>query len=128
LEQCAQLHAKPGVPSNFYERKFSDRFEPGTKPVLITNATIWTGGRNGTEVVFGDMLMHGGIILAVGYIPKQLLNAHSPGSLTTINAQGSWITPGLFDLHSHVGLLSAPVLTGKLSSIILLPCIIPTNF
>ena len=36
LDRCRALDTKPSVPSNFYERQQSDRFEAGTKPTLIT--------------------------------------------------------------------------------------------
>ncbi|KAJ7448178.1 hypothetical protein FB451DRAFT_1375446 [Mycena latifolia] len=50
----------------------SDRFVEGTPPVLIQNAKILTGARNGTEIVFGDILLDKGLVLGVGYIPQPL--------------------------------------------------------
>ena len=35
LEKCSLLDVKPGPPKNFISREYSDRFVPGTKPVLI---------------------------------------------------------------------------------------------
>ncbi|KIM83388.1 hypothetical protein PILCRDRAFT_69640 [Piloderma croceum F 1598] len=111
LNQCAALNALPGPPVNFLAREVSDRFEPGTKPTLIRNATIWTGAHNGTEVIFGDILLDGGIIKGIGEIPDFRL-ASVTDDLVTIDANGAWLTPGIVDLHSHLGLLSAPVLGG----------------
>ncbi len=88
-------------------------FESGTPPTLIKNATIWTGGHNGTEVIFGDLLLDGGIIKAVGDIPKQALSQYDSGFLAVIDANEAWITPGLFDLHSHIGVASIPILHGS---------------
>jgi hypothetical protein len=115
LSRCAQLHAKAGPPSNFHERDVSDRFEAGTPATLIRNATIWTGAHDGTEVIYGDILLDKGIIKAVGYIPNPLIQeaVDFSGSIKTIDANGAWITPGIFDLHSHVGVLSAPTLAGE---------------
>lgn len=113
LAHCAHLHARPGVPVDFHERDVSDRFEEGTASTLIRNATIWTGGRDGTEVVYGDLLLDKGIIKAVGYIPRSLIEtAQASDSLNELNADRAWITPGIFDLHSHTGLLSSPNLRG----------------
>ena len=46
---------------------FIRRTQPGTKPTLIRNATIWTGKGNGTVVVSGDILLGDWIIKAVEY-------------------------------------------------------------
>jgi len=94
LSQCTALNALPGPPVNFLEREVSDRFEPGTKPTLIRNATIWTGAHNGTEVIFGDILLDGGIIKGIGEIPDFRLTGITD-DLVTINANGAWMTPGL---------------------------------
>lgn len=68
LKQCRRLQLKPGVPNDFALRETSDRFQPGTRPILIRNATIWTGRVNGLEVLAGDVLLQGGIIKQVGPI------------------------------------------------------------
>jgi cytosine/adenosine deaminase-related metal-dependent hydrolase len=72
----------------------SDRFEPGTKATLIRNATIWTGALNGTEVIFGDLLLDGGIIKGIGKIPDSRITSVT-GELTEVDANGTWLTPGL---------------------------------
>jgi hypothetical protein len=94
LSQCAALNARPGPPANFLAREVSDRFEPGTRPTLIRNATIWTGNQNGTEVIFGDLLLDGGIVKGIGEIPDFKI-ASLTVDLVTIDANGSWLTPGL---------------------------------
>ncbi|KAI9507549.1 hypothetical protein F5148DRAFT_102021 [Russula earlei] len=107
LMRCAALRTRPGPPLNFFERSASDRFEEGTPATIIRNATIWTGGKNGTEIIFGDLLLDKGIVQAVGQVPRTPVhNVH------TIDARGAWVTPGLIDLHSHVGLYSLPTLRG----------------
>lgn len=90
LLRCATLKARPGPPSNFLERKVSDRFEEGTPATIIRNATIWTGEKNGTEIIFGDLLLDKGIVQAVGQVSRTPVHeAH------TIDARGAWVTPGL---------------------------------
>ncbi|CCM02332.1 uncharacterized protein FIBRA_04424 [Fibroporia radiculosa] len=110
LAQCAALQAVPGPPENFLARDTSDRFEPGTRPTLIRNATLWTGARNGTEIVYGDVYMDRGIVKGIGYIPQALYAG--VGDVEVIDAGRAWVTPGLVDLHSHVGVFSAPFLRG----------------
>ncbi|KAF9450409.1 composite domain of metallo-dependent hydrolase [Macrolepiota fuliginosa MF-IS2] len=110
LDKCRQLNAPAGPPSNFHERTVSDRFESGTPPTLIKNATIWTGRVSGYEVVKGDILLDKGIILAIGDIEQAYLNNFS--ELNTVDAGGAWVTPGIVDIHSHIGVGSAPDLKG----------------
>jgi len=47
VDKCRALNVLPGPPSNFHERTQSDRYEAGTPPTLIKNATIWTGNADG---------------------------------------------------------------------------------
>ncbi|OSD06097.1 carbohydrate esterase family 9 protein [Trametes coccinea BRFM310] len=110
LDKCHLLTVKPGPPPDFHTRTHSDRFVPGTPPTLITNATIWTGRGNGLEVVHGDILLHGGIIRRVGHLQRSMLDEF--GDLARIDAQGRWISPGIVDLHSHIGVGSSPELDG----------------
>ncbi|KAF5371160.1 hypothetical protein D9758_004120 [Tetrapyrgos nigripes] len=110
LDKCANLDTLPGPPPDFYSRKESDRFEPGTKPVLIKRATIWTGERNGTEIVTGDVLLDKGMIKAFGHIKTSTILKH--GHVEIIDAAGAWLTPGIVDLHSHLGVDSSPELSG----------------
>ena len=116
---CKSIRTPAGPPESFSTttRTENDRFVPGTPPVLLTNATIWTGTGNGTEVVYGDVLMDGGLVIAVGYIPPSRLDSVMQSSRTEMRVEdlgGAWVTPGLVDLHSHLGVDSAPTLSGKL--------------
>ncbi|CAK5283111.1 unnamed protein product [Mycena citricolor] len=110
LARCRTLHAKPVPPGpEYYARRQSDRFEPGTRAVLLRNATIWTGRADGLEVVRGDMLMDGGVIVSVGDVPAALLVA---GEYDVLDVAGAWVTPGLVDMHAHFAVDPAPVLSG----------------
>ncbi|KAF9242017.1 hypothetical protein BU15DRAFT_44398 [Melanogaster broomeanus] len=110
LHQCKYIKTPPGPPANFHTRQESDRYVSDTKPTLIRNATIWTSGRNGTEVIEGDVLLHKGLIKAVGHIPPRLLQGLQ---FQAVDANGAWVTPGIVDLHSHLGVGSAPDLDGS---------------
>lgn len=110
--KCQNLNQIPQPPKDFHKRIVSDRFVSGTKPTLIRNATIWTGRVDGHEVIKGDLLLDKGIIKAVGRIPSSLVNSLL-SDLVQIDANGSWITPGLVDLHSHLGVDSSPLLKGS---------------
>ncbi|KZT29292.1 hypothetical protein NEOLEDRAFT_1085063 [Neolentinus lepideus HHB14362 ss-1] len=106
LGKCAALRQPAGPPADFGDREVSDRFEPGTNTTLIRNARLWTGVNNGTEVIHGDLLLDKGLVKAVGKVPRSLYAFLE--NVTVIDAKGAWVTPGLVDLHSHVGLLPLP--------------------
>jgi imidazolonepropionase-like amidohydrolase len=116
LSKCAYIHAKPGPPPDFHTRTQSDRLADSedTTPVLVRNATIWTAANDGHEIFTGDLLMHRGLIKAIGDIPLSLIRQVElkNGKLEVIEAHGAWVTPGIVDLHSHIGVGSAPELKG----------------
>ncbi|KAL6308850.1 hypothetical protein BKA93DRAFT_481716 [Sparassis latifolia] len=108
VQKCRALEVKPGPPEAFYERSQSDRFQPGTRPVVIRNATLWTGRWKGFEVIKGDLLLGEGLIKSVGRVAPQ--DAYEDA--VVIDAHGSWVTPGLVDAHAHLGVLPSPLLAG----------------
>ena len=67
----------PAGPSQSFSTTWpeNDLFVPGTPPVLLTNATIWTGTGDRTEIVYGDVLLDRGLVIADGYIPPRLLDS-----------------------------------------------------
>lgn len=109
LQKCSYIKSAPGPPPHFYARSQSDRYVLDTKPVWLKNAKVLTGARNGTEVIYGDVFLDKGLIKAVGYIPPQFLNDSDP---KIEDVRGAWVTPGLVDLHSHIGVGSSPQLRG----------------
>jgi hypothetical protein len=115
LSKCAYTHAKPGPPPHFHARIQSDRYAKNTKPVLVRNATIWTAANDGHEVLTGDLLMHRGLIKAIGNVPLSMIQQLELGNvnLEIIDVHGAWVTPGIVDLHSHIGVGSAPELDGE---------------
>jgi imidazolonepropionase-like amidohydrolase len=73
-------------------------------PVLITNATILTAA--GERIPQGSILLRGGVIDAVGAAIE------APAGATVIDARGKWVTPGVIDAHSHLGVYPSPGVTG----------------
>ncbi|KAJ7669345.1 carbohydrate esterase family 9 protein [Mycena polygramma] len=107
LAQCGALHLIPGPPDNFHARTQSDRFEKGTKATVIRNATIWTGLDDGNEVIQGDILIDKGLIKKIGSV-----DLRSYSNVEVLDAAGAWVSPGIVDLHSHLGVDSSPALNG----------------
>ncbi|KIK67964.1 hypothetical protein GYMLUDRAFT_1014512 [Collybiopsis luxurians FD-317 M1] len=118
LQKCNALRARPSDALN-EKRTTSDRYEPGLRNIsyLITNATIFTGVKNddGTMQLLpnADLLMTNGVIQAIGQdIPRDIVAAVDQRKLTVIKANGSWVTPGLVDVNSQLGVFSSPGLRG----------------
>jgi imidazolonepropionase-like amidohydrolase len=73
-----------------------------SEATLITNATILTG--TGERLENASLLMSDGKIAFVG-------KGETPAAVKTIDASGRWVTPGLIDNHSHLGVYPSPGVT-----------------
>lgn len=91
--QCAHLSVKPGPPETFSQRVVSDRYQEGTRPIFIRNATIWTGRVQGFEVLQGDLLLAHGLIKAVGDIDEGMLSTLS--DVETVDVHGCVFSHGI---------------------------------
>ncbi len=69
-------------------------------PVLIQGATVLTG--TGTRLDNADVLMRDGKIVAVG------ANLDVPADALRVDGRGRWVTPGVIDVHSHLGVYASP--------------------
>lgn len=93
LARCMSLKITPGPSRAFHSREVSDRYEPGTNATFIKNAVIFTGGKNGSEVIHGSILLDKGIIKSIGKVPDHLIKTALQA--TVVDAKGAWVTPGL---------------------------------
>ena len=90
-----------GVKSTSFDR---DPFESNYKPLasertLIKSVNLYDG--LGNEFSNFDVLFDNGIIEEIG---KDIVD----GDATIIDAKGKWLTPGIIDIHSHMGVYPAP--------------------
>ncbi|KAK2463223.1 hypothetical protein APHAL10511_004878 [Amanita phalloides] len=108
VTRCAGLETEARDTKDFQRRSHSDRFVTGTKPILIKGGKLWTGDKNGTEIIIGDVLLDKGIIRRVG---RSVTVAHT-AEIIVIDAKGAWITPGLINIRSQHGILPSPQLHG----------------
>jgi imidazolonepropionase-like amidohydrolase len=69
-------------------------------PVLIRNATILTG--SGERLENADVLLVDGKISAIGK------DVTAPANATVVDGTGHWVTPGIIDVHSHLGVYASP--------------------
>ena len=73
---------------------------PAAASILLRGATIMTAA--GPTLERGDVLVQDGRISAIG--------AHlvAPPGVEVIDVAGRWITPGIIDPHSHLGVYAVP--------------------
>jgi imidazolonepropionase-like amidohydrolase len=71
-----------------------------SRTTLIRNATILTAA--GPVIERGSILLQNGKVAALG----QTVTA--PPDALVIDATGKWVTPGVIDTHSHLGVYAAP--------------------
>jgi len=69
-------------------------------PVVIRNATIMTAA--GQEIASGSILFRDGRIVAVGS------TVDAPADAVIVDGTGKFVTPGIIDDHSHLGVYAAP--------------------
>jgi len=79
---------------------YASRYQPLPRDAtLLTGATILTG--TGTRLENADILLRDGEIVAIG-------QGLSQEGATVVDAAGRWITPGVIDVHSHLGVYPSP--------------------
>ncbi|HEY8572805.1 amidohydrolase [Phenylobacterium sp.] len=71
-----------------------------SRPLAVVGASILTG--TGQQLANGVVLVRDGRIEAVG--PGLAV----PAGYETVDATGKWLTPGLIDTHSHLGVYPSP--------------------
>lgn len=69
-------------------------------PTVIRGATVMTAA--GEEIAGGEVVMADGKIVAVGR------GLEAPAGATVIDATGKFVTPGIIDTHSHLGVYPSP--------------------
>ena len=78
---------------------------PASPPTLVRHATVLTG--TGTRLDDADVLIVNGKIQSVGP------NLQAPPQSRIIDGNGRWVTPGLIDIHSHLGVYPSPAVAAN---------------
>jgi len=104
LTGCAALEGGPKGPPpvRINEDPYPSTYAryPGV-PTVIRHATVFDG--EGRQINDGTVVIADGLIRAVG--GPELT---SPAGALEINGAGKWVTPGIIDVHSHLGDYPSP--------------------
>ena len=104
LAGCASAPQKPAAPAKSYD--YTANPYPSTyqrvasPPVLLQHATVLTG--TGARLEDADVLLRDGLVVAVGS------GLDAPADAVRVDATGRWVTPGIIDVHSHLGVYPSP--------------------
>ena len=80
---------------------YASTYQPlPSQTTVIRNATILTAA--GPIIERGSLLLQNGKVAAVGQ------DVNAPAGAVVVDATGKWVTPGVIDTHSHLGVYSAP--------------------
>ena len=100
-KDSAKEKSYPGLDPAADANPFPSTYHPlpsGT--VALVGATVFTG--TGTRIDNGTVILDGGKITAVG------ANLPVPPGAKIVDAHGKWVTPGIIDAHSHLGVYATP--------------------
>ena len=93
--------AKPGDKPAEAPEPYASTYKPlPSQPTLIKNATILTAA--GPRLQGASILLRDGKVAAVG------ADVEAPADAVVVDGTGKWVTPGLIDTHSHLGVYAAP--------------------
>jgi imidazolonepropionase-like amidohydrolase len=94
----------PGLDPFVNPDPFPSTYQPlPSQPTAIVNAHILTAA--GQEIEHGAVVMAAGKIVAVG------ADVQPPAGAQVIDAHGRWVTPGVIDPHSHLGVYPSPAVS-----------------
>jgi imidazolonepropionase-like amidohydrolase len=71
-----------------------------SRPTVIRNVHIFTGA--------GPLIRNGAILLRDGKVAEIGQAVTTPSDAVVLDGQGKYVTPGLIDTHSHLGVYPAP--------------------
>ncbi|HEV7703452.1 MAG TPA: amidohydrolase family protein [Gemmatimonadaceae bacterium] len=80
---------------------FPSTYKPfPSKTTVIRNVTILTAA--------GPRITNGAVLLKDGKIESVGASVNAPADAVVIDGKGKFVTPGIIDIHSHLGVYSAP--------------------
>ena len=81
-----------------------------SEDIILTHATIWTG--TGAPLTDSWIRFSKGRITQIGSSGAPKVNTDGGGGAKIIDATGKWVTAGIIDTHSHLGVYPSPNTSG----------------
>jgi imidazolonepropionase-like amidohydrolase len=93
--------SSPRIPPSYAADPYPSTYHayPGV-PTLVTNVTVYDGE--------GGRIDHGAVLFADGKVVQVGQQIAPPAGATVIDGTGKWVTPGVIDIHSHLGDYPSP--------------------
>lgn len=87
-------------------RRAPDDPFPSTYRPFPSRATLIRGGTVMTAA--GQVIPNGQVLLVDGKISAVGATVNAPADVDVVDATGKWVTPGIIDTHSHLGVFGSP--------------------
>lgn len=101
LAGCGSEQPEKEPPVTLNKNPFPSTYQPmASEPTLITNVHILDG--------IGGYLESGSVFISDGKIQAIGESITAPQGTKTIDGNGQWVTPGIIDVHSHLGVYATP--------------------
>lgn len=94
--------AKPNPSASFDKNPYPSTYKPYPgAPVALVGATVFDGA--GARIENGTVLLRDGKVVGIGGADLTI-----PDGFTRIDGTGKFVTPGIIDIHSHLGDYPSP--------------------
>lgn len=101
LLSCSEKQADKGDPIAINKNPFPSTYTPlKSAPVVINNVTLLDG--------VGGKIESASVVFQDGKISSFGQTVDTPENATVIDGKGKWLTPGIIDVHSHLGVYATP--------------------
>ena len=98
---CSESEPEKTPPVKVNKNPFPSTYQPmKSATTLIRNVNILDG--------IGGVIESGAILLSDGKIKAIGESIDAPDDAVIIDGKGQWLTPGIIDVHSHLGVYATP--------------------
>ncbi|KAK4517463.1 uncharacterized protein ATC70_000800 [Mucor velutinosus] len=108
--EAIQTRQKKGANLPSKDRSYNPRADPTQEPILLKNAVVWDGQGQVLENV--DVYIENGVIRQV----EKGIQVDGTQGVKVIDVAGHIVSPGLVDMHSHIGVDGWPRYTSSIDA------------
>lgn len=98
---CSEPKPEQEPPVSLNKNPFPSTYQAmPSQSTVITNVTILDG--------IGGLIESGSVLLVDGKIKAFGESIEVPDNVVSVDGEGKWLTPGIIDVHSHLGVYATP--------------------